>query len=275
MAKAKKTESEIIQGSIELKMQELVAHVLGVTPFVCNRMSQKGIEALLYPKGRKTAAEKATSLKHDPMSEYRDSPYTTADPAAPTLIMTPAVSFKRAVESVALDVPGATKSQISRNIVAPETRISLFGVPQMFMAVVRSADMAKTPDVRTRAIIPQWACTVRLRYPYPLFREKVIADYLALAGQLRGVGDYRPERGAGSYGTFEVVSPDDPRYQAVIKGGGRQAQAQALAAPEYYDDETETLINWFEDERVRRGASNVKAKNGNGHSVHVEEEMSE
>lgn len=291
--KKKLSEAEIVQMSIDLKMHELEACILGTTGFVCNRVSQKSVRELLFPKGRKTAADKATSLKHDPMAEFQASPYISCNfsrnfsPVAEfqgsvaeslpsqtkTLIEMPAVSFKKAIESIALDVPGATKAQISRNIVAPDNRIPVYGVPQMFMAVVRSADQARTPDVRTRAIIPQWATRVRIRYPHPIFREKVVADYLALAGQLRGVGDGRAERGALSFGLFEIVDPDDPRYLAIVQTGGREAQIAAMAAPEMFDDETEELFSWFQEERLRRGTEQPKkTKNGTA-AAEVEAEV--
>lgn len=255
-----KTEAEVIQSSVDLKMHELTACILGVTPFVCNSMPEKARQQLLYPSGRKTSAEKATSFKHDPLGEYRSSVYRNRAESAPTFIEMVAVSFKRAIESTALDVPGATKSAIKRNIVVPQQKLSLYGVPQMFMAVVRSADMNRTPDVRTRAIIPEWACEVRIRYPHPMFREKVVSDYLALAGQLRGVGDYRPEQGPGSYGTFEIVAPDDARYLSVIANGGRAAQIAALESPEMYDDDTRDLYEWMLAEMGRRGSSEAQAQ---------------
>jgi len=252
----KKNEADIISIPInEFTMGQIEVAIIGVSPFVCNRVAEKAMQQLLYPSRKKNAAEKNTTFKHNPMSEYRSSPYTTSREDAPTVIEMPAVSFKRAMESVALDVPGTTKSQLSRNLVAIDQRVPLFGVPQLFMSVVRSADQAKTPDIRTRAIIPQWATTVRIRFPEPLFVEKTVVHLLGLAGLFRGVGDYRPEKGAGSYGQFEICAPDDPRYLDIVHNGGRAAQLQALHNPSFFDDQTETLFAWFEEERGRRGTT--------------------
>lgn len=250
----KKTEAEIIQSSIDLRMAELVFHVVGTTPFVCNAMGQKTLQQLLYPTGRKSRAEKAVSMKHDPLAEFRASPYTTAREDAPTYIEIVAVSFKHAMESIALDVPGATKAQLQRNLVAPEQRTALYGIPELFMSPVKSADMSKTPDIRSRAIVPRWACVVRIRFPEPLFKPKIVTEYLGLAGMLRGVGDYRPGQGSGAYGLFEIVKEDDPRFVDVVKHGGRQAQIEAMESPEYFDDQTRQLHEWFESEKQRRGA---------------------
>jgi hypothetical protein len=272
MARGKKSESEIIQASVDLKMQEITACILGVTPFVCNSMPEKARRQLLYPPGKKSTAEKAISMKHNPLEEFRSSPYKNRGDDSETLIEMVAVSFRKAIESIALDVPGATKAQIIRNIVAPQQRIPLYGVPQLFMSVVRSADMNKTPDIRPRAILPEWACTVRIRYPHPLFRDKVISDYLALAGQLRGVGDWRAERG-GTMGLFEIVNPDDPRFLSVIQNGGRAAQIAAMESPEMYDEDTRELYDWYEEERVKRGSmseSTIATKANKSNGAHEE-----
>lgn len=261
MAKAsRKSEAEVIQMSVDLNMREIEFHVLGLTPFICNSMAEKAMRSLLFPAGRKNAAERATSLKHEPIEEYRSSPYRSTDPKSPTLIQCVAISFKRAMESIALDVPGLTKAQLSRNLVAPEQRVSLYGAPQMLMSVVRSADMARTPDVRTRAILPEWACKVRIRYPHPMFRGEDISKLFALSGLARGVGDFRPERGAGSYGQFEVVEKNDSRWKSIVQHGGRAAQMAALESPEMYDDETEKLFAWFVEERQRRGPEVTERK---------------
>jgi len=60
--------------------------ILGLSPLICNRMSEKAMRELLAPRGRKTTAEKAASMKHDPIQEFRDSPYQIIDESAPTLI---------------------------------------------------------------------------------------------------------------------------------------------------------------------------------------------
>lgn len=265
--KKSKTESEVIQLSVDLKMQEITAHILGVTPYICNRVSEKARNILLCGGSKKTHAEKAVSVKHDPMAEFRESPYTTSREDSPTLIEMVATAFKKAIGSAALDTPGATKSQITRNVIVPDQRASLWGIPEVMMAVVISGDMARTPDVRTRAILPHWASEIRIRYPHPLFQEKTIAGLLALAGHMRGVGDWRAEKG-GNYGLFEIVSPDDERYLKVKAEGGRSAQIAAMQDPGFYDDnETRSLYEMYLETMDARGIvppSMTAMSNGKG-----------
>jgi len=227
--------------------------VLGSTPIILNRMSEKVLRELLMPKGKKTASEKASSQKHIPLEEFRDSPYTNRDEDGATLIQHLSSAFKGAIKAAALDMPGATKSQIGRLTWVNGERVDIYGVPELLMSVTRSADINKTPDVRTRAIVPLWAARVSVSFVTPLLREQGIANLLASAGIMSGVGDWRPGKGSGTYGQFELVSEDDERFSHIIKHGGRKAQEDAMASPNFYDQDTEDLFRWYEAEANRRG----------------------
>jgi hypothetical protein len=246
-----KKEAEVIIHEVPTSMDTF--YVLGTSPFICNRMSQKAREELLLPKGRKTAAEKATSLKHDPLQEFRASPYLSTRPDSPTLIEALASMFKGAMKTAALDLPGARKTQIGRLVHVIGDRVSLFGVPQLFMSVVRSADMNRTPDVRTRAILPEWCAKVTISYVHSMIRTQSVANLLAAGGVTSGVGDFRPEKGAGNYGSYRVVSEDHPEVRMLMRSAGRDAQEAALAFPRSYDDETDELLSWYNVEVKRRG----------------------
>lgn len=227
--------------------------IRGTMPLILNRMSEKVLHELLMPKGKKTAADKASSLKHDPMAEFQASPYTDTDENGPTLLQHLSSAFKGALKSAALDLPGANKSQIGRLTWVNGERVSIYGIPQMLMSVTRSADMNRTPDVRTRAIVPKWACRISVSFVQPLLREQAVANLLASAGITQGVGDWRPGKGSGTYGQFALVSQDDAEFQYIIKHGGRAAQESAMQSPEFYDRETEELFEWFQVESRRRG----------------------
>lgn len=252
------TKKDQVEISILEVTQETIEYcVLGKTPFICNRMSEKVKNTLLFPKGRKTTAEKARTMKHNPFQEFRDSPYRLADEKAPTLLAHLATAFKRAIAGTALDIPGATKAQLSRLMWVEGEKTPLYGIPKLHMSVTRSADMNKTPDVRTRAIIPEWACKVTVRYTTPMLKEAVVSNLFAAAGLIQGVGDWRNEKGSGTFGQFELVAEDDPRFQRVLKEGDRAAQTAAMEKPECYDADTEELLSWFVAEADRRGFKEI------------------
>lgn len=242
---------------VEIKKGEVTMRVRGTSPLILNRMSEKARRELLMPKGRKTAADKAANLKHVPLDEFRASPYTIRDENAPTYIALTAGTFKGAMGTAALDLPGARKAQIGRLVYveAQEYRdlVPIYGEPQLLMSVVRSADMNHTPDIRSRMIIPEWAAEITISYVLPTIREQAIVNLLAAAGITAGVGDWRPEKGAGSYGQFVPVSEKDPKYLQIVKQWGRKQQIEAMEHPRAYDLETEELLTWFDAEAPRRG----------------------
>lgn len=227
--------------------------VVGVSPFVCNAMSAKVRGDLLFPPRKKTQSERQSTLKHEPMAEYLRSAYRSKGDDAPTRIEFPSAGFKRAMASAALEMPGVNKTQIGRLAWAEGHMVNIYGIQELFQAVVRSADQKRTPDVRTRAIIPEWAARVTMKYVTPNLNKTAVANLFASAGVFIGVGDGRPEKGALSFGRFELVEESDERFQRIIKTGGRKAQDRAFENPTYFDVETEELMEWFADELVRRG----------------------
>ena len=260
MATAKTTANptqEIVTDILKVTTGQFDCCIVGTSPLILNRMSEKAKHELLMPKGRKTAIEKALSLKHQPVDEYRASAYTLKDPTAPTLLALLSTSFKGAIRSAALDMPGAKKAQIGRLTYIAGEYVGIYGIPKLFMSVTRSADMNKTPDVRTRAIVPEWATRITITFVQPLIRVQAVANLLAAAGITIGVGDWRPEKGSGSYGQFRIADPSDPDFLRIMETGGRVAQTQALEDPVPYDDETAELLSWFHEERGKRQLKGV------------------
>lgn len=196
-------------------------------------------------------------LKHDPRAEFQASPYILKDERAPTLLAHLATAFKKSLMGAALDMPGAKKAQIGRLVWVNGDYVPIYGVPKIFMSVVRSADINRTPDIRSRAIVPHWAARVSFNFVEPLIKPQAVANLLAAAGMIQGVGDWRPEKGAGNYGQFEIVDAEDPRFVEVVATGGREAQLAAMNEPTCYDDETEELLTWFDDELQRRKLKGV------------------
>lgn len=250
----KKVESNPDMISImEVERSTVHFYVLGTSPLIMNRMSQKVWHELLAPKGKKTAADKAANMKHDPIEEFRASPYVIEDAKAPTLLGILPTAFKRAMGTAALDMPGAKKAQILRLVYVPGEIVPVYGVPRVFMAITRSADMNKTPDVRTRAILPEWACRLSITFTTPILRSQAIINLLAAAGFQSGVGDWRQEKGSGSYGSFTLVPANDKDWNRIVQTQGRTAQQEAMDDPVSHNVETSEMLAWFANEKQTRG----------------------
>lgn len=248
--------------SIEIKPMDkrsITVRVMGTSPIIHNAMSQKVRQELLMPRGRLTASEKKGRLKHNVYEEFANSPYVNNEDSGETYIQILSAAVKGAMKSAALDLPGATKAQISRLTWVEDERIDVYGIPELMMAVTRSADINKTPDIRTRAIISEWACQFTVSFVCPVLNETAVMNLIAAAGIMQGLGDWRIGKGAGSYGGFKIVNPDDKDWARIVKSGGRKAQIIAMENPVCYDDETKKLMDWYGPEARRRGFEEVAA----------------
>jgi len=211
---AVKTKTKDGDDVIQIKKIEpdtITVHLLGASPMIMHRFAFKAWQELLLPAAKKNAAAKAESLKHDPLNEFRECCYRNRSEGEPTALHYPAGAFSKALAAAALDLPGATKAQILRLVGVVSTQINIYGVPTLGMDMVRSSDMARTPDVRTRAYLPEWACKVEISYIRSLIGAEQIVNLMDAAGLIVGIGDYRPQKG-GQYGRFSVVDAKDKNF---------------------------------------------------------------
>ena len=238
-----------------LKQGRVTFRLIGTTPLYFNAMSAKAKRSLLLGGGKKTAAERK-DIKHDPEQEFRESVYRLPD--GPTLLGFPAPGVKGAMATAALETAGVTKTSVQRLIFLPEQKIKVWGKPYLKMDVVRSADMNKTPDIRTRAFLPRWCAEVDIAFITPTLSAHAVASLLTNAGVIVGLGDFRQEKGRGSYGTFAVSGSEDMGgWQDVwdqVTQESRDIQQVALDMPEFADDDTAELMEIFFEEKQRRAA---------------------
>lgn len=243
----------------ELNAETITFTIVGRTPLIINKLSNKAKHELLLPRGRKTTAEKALSLKHDPVQEFLDSVYVDRDPDSPTLLVMPATTIKKAMGLAAMrSDSGAklTKAKFLQLSWAEGVNFSVYGIPKLFMAIARTADV---PDVRTRAIVEEWCAEVTMTFLKPELHAKAMLQLAQNAGLLSGIGDWRPEKGSGTYGQFSVAMADDPRVQYLRANCGRDAQVEAMAAAEEFDEDTAELMAWFDTEVNDRGKRDLIA----------------
>jgi hypothetical protein len=260
MPAKKPTESSLFNIQ-PIVMATTTYYLLGTSPLIMNRFAQKAIHELLFPEtNKKNKAARAESLKHDPLAEYRDSMYRNRSDAEPTLLHFPQGAFRKAMAWAALDLPGASKSEILRLVSIDSLQINMYGVPMLGMDMVRSSNAARTPDVRTRAYLPQWCCEVAVSYSKSNIGPVQVLNLLQAAGHIVGLGDYRPQKG-GAYGRFITVEKRDPRYLLVQKQARAQQQA-AWQTPDFFDDDTAELYAWFIAEVERREKTTPSSKIG-------------
>lgn len=255
MARSTRKDESVEIDVVEMEQGELRLNILGRSPLIFNRMAVKAQRELLMPRGgRLTAAEKTANLKHDPIAEFRDSVYRRREEEpGPTLLQFPSPGLKQAMAAAALDTPsGVAKAQIGRLTWAEGYRVDVYGVPQLFMAVVRMADAKRTPDIRTRAILPEWCLQVTFSFMKPVVTPRVISTLMSTAGRIIGIGDFRQQKGAGNFGQWNLVLDENADFNRIMSTGGRAAQEQAMLDAAPFDSDTEDLLAFFNTEADRR-----------------------
>lgn len=263
---AKKEDKNAEISILDLTTREVQCRLIGTSPIIFNAVSEKARHELLFPRGRLTAADKQANMKHDPVAEFRRSVYRRAG-NGPTRLIFPAPGIKKAICTAALDLPGSvTKAKIGRLAWVKGESLNIFGIPELHMSVVRMADVSRTPDIRTRAILREWAFEVTVCFVEPMLKSTGIATLLAAGGLICGIGDYRQEKGAGSFGQFKHVTEDYEKkdYERICREGCMKAQDAALNAdpPHCYNEESESLLSWYMEEVKRRGAETKPVKRG-------------
>jgi hypothetical protein len=245
--KQKTTEKQQID-ILKINFGRLHFNVLGDTPLVINRLAEKARHELLLPALKKNRAGRETTLKHNPREEFVSSLYRTRLDSSPTRLYFPGSAFASLIADTALDIPGASRAQLERLVKVADINIAVYGIPKLFMAPVRTAGMNKTPDIRTRAILPEWACPVTVTFVRGLITERSVTNLLAAGGVIGGIGDGRGKMG---FGQFSLVPAGNKEFARIMKMG-RVHQDKAIEAAETYDDDSRELYEWFENELILR-----------------------
>ena len=246
------TDTEIIISKLKIGKADI--WIKGLTPFLCSAVSSKTIDSLLSPKDRKSAASKAQNLKHKMYDEFVDSMYQAREEDGnldKTRILGKAAMFKASMATAALEIPGAKKTQIGRLVQVLGDYVEIYGVPCMHLSVVRNSGMDRTMDVHPKALIKDWCCKITVTFTMPTVSMNTVYGLLETAGQIIGVGDFRPEKGKGTFGMFTTCEESD--VKDIIKNGGLKAQDAAIKTPMFYDRETEQIYKLHQEYREKRG----------------------
>ena len=241
-----------------LQHANITLRLIGTTPFYYNSMSVKAKRDLLIGSAPKTTAEKR-EIKHNPEEEFRDSVFKKSH--GKTHLYFPPAAIKQAMATAAIETKGVAKTNVQRLIFLPELETEIYGRPYLKIDTVRMANINKTPDMRTRAYLPEWCAEINISFVQPTLSAVDVYTLLQNAGSIVGLGDFRQEKGRGAYGCFTVTGEGMPNWKDHkedwdrITQDGMIAQQHALANPEYADEMTEELMGYLNEERARRMAA--------------------
>jgi hypothetical protein len=133
------------------------------------------------------------------------------------------------------------------------------------MDVVRMAGQQRIPDIRTRGCLTHWCCEFGVRFATPLLTARAVGNLLVTAGMVSGICDWRPEKGKGDYGSFDVIDHEDAEQMKAfdsIQRQDRQRQDEAILNPVAMNAQTLELLDWFDTEVTKRGREKAVTSTG-------------
>lgn len=179
----------------KLELGLIKVRIVGDSPLICHRWSQKAKEAMLAKQMGKATAGKVAK---NPEQDYHESLYHYPGGGYGF----PTIAFKNAAVSACTSLGKAITKVAARqsfHIMGELTKIE--GEPRPREDMVRVG--MGTADIRYRGEFPEWRTTLLIRYNSRVLSEEQILNLFNIAGFAVGVGEWRSEKD-GSYGLFHV-----------------------------------------------------------------------
>jgi hypothetical protein len=201
----KKTEEKIKDKKVEVKMDPLLiatlkVKIVGITPLLLNRLSDKEKQSMLDKQMGKGSEKNKI---RDPKQEVEDKIHKISD----NKVGIPIISIKKSMVEAApyLDVD---KKLIrgSLFIIPEENNLVTVDYKKMVIneAITRDSGINRTPRTTFRPEFRDWSTEFTVKYNARQITPEQILGLLKLAGFHIGVGSWRPQCD-GTYGTFTVA----------------------------------------------------------------------
>lgn len=185
-----------------IEVETIDVPILGTTPLIMHRFSEKAKQAMLdNMQGRK-----AQKKPKDPAAEFEAAFYRFAD-GSPGF---PAIAFKAAiVEASRFYGKDVTKVGLRQFVFVKghaigldgQSLVKITGESRMREDVVR-VGMGGT-DLRYRPEFAEWGTVLRVVYATNKLDRASVLSLIDAAGMGVGIGEWRPEK-SGDFGTFQI-----------------------------------------------------------------------
>ena len=188
----------------KLNIETMEITIIGETPLICHRWSEKAKKEMLDKQMKKAKPAKAAK---DPEEDYRQSLYELPGGGYGF----PVVAFKNAAVTACTSVAGITKVaarqafRVGSSLDGGEL-VEIHGVPEMREDMVRIG--MGTADIRYRGQFVNWWATVIVRYNANVLSAEQIVNLFNTSGFGVGLGEWRMEKD-GQYGCFRVATAED------------------------------------------------------------------
>lgn len=174
--------------------------LIGDSPLICHRWSEKAKKAMLDKQMKKAAPKKEAK---SPENDYLESLYPLPNGDG---FGFPAVAFKSAAVAACTAVEGITKVAARQAFHVVGEMVRIFGDPTSREDPVRVG--MGTADIRYRGEFKAWHVLLTVRYNANVLSAEQIVNLFNTAGFGIGVGEWRSEKD-GSFGLFHVATDDE------------------------------------------------------------------
>jgi hypothetical protein len=216
MATTKKTTDSVAIEIPQLKMETAIIHVVGDTPLIVHKWSEKAKKEI-----RDKQMKKATTKKEakDPVADFIDTlywlegePEEKTEEAFTAAINNgarfgfPATGFKQCAIMGAYRLGADIKTTVAKAaIIIPCEYIEIKGkAVTMREDMVKVGGISKVADIRYRAQIEDWEADIPVKYVSSVMSLEQVINLFNLGGFACGVGEWRNEKN-GIFGAFHVA----------------------------------------------------------------------
>ena len=215
MAKAKANDTVSVEIP-QLKMETAVIHVVGDTPLIVHKWSEKAKKEIRDKQMKKASTKKEAK---DPVADFIDTLYwLDGEPeektqegfekalAAGARFGFPATGFKQCAIMGAYRLGADIKTTVAKAaIIIPCEYIEIKGkAVTMREDMVKVGGISKVADIRYRAQIEDWEADIPVKYVSSVLSLEQVINLFNLGGFACGVGEWRNEKN-GVFGSFHVA----------------------------------------------------------------------
>jgi hypothetical protein len=187
-----------------LDLRDLHITLVGDSPLICNRWSEKNRKTMLDRQmGRATAGKEPK----DPHADYMSSLYLVGQDKGQPVYGFPTIAFKNAAVSACTSLGKAvTKVAARQAFHVLNTYAIIEGTPVMREDMVRLP--GRQADVRFRGEFTEWKAYLEIKYNARVLTDEQVVNLFNTAGFAVGIGEWRPQRD-GQFGRFHVEFHDE------------------------------------------------------------------
>lgn len=203
MAKKKETEKTITIELPKLNVRTLKCRIVGDTPLIMNKWSEKAKKEMLDKQMKKAGAGKREAK--DPEQQFEDATYYISNGKKPKFGF-PAIAFKMAAVNACRNLDGIPMT-LARQVFHVNADhgdlVEIKGERRMREDMVKL--QGKIADLRYRPEFVDWSTDLSIRYDANMFSEAQIINLFNTAGFACGIGEWRPNR-SGNFGMFHIAT---------------------------------------------------------------------